>query len=60
MLYLVEYPEYQRRMREEIFKSIGSRTPSFVNICDTPLVEAFLWEVQRLRPIAPLALPRLI
>ena len=38
---------------------VGNSTPKLSDMSKTPLVESFLLEVQRLRPIAPLALPRL-
>lgn len=57
-LYLVKYPEYQEKIRDEIVNIIGSRSPSYQDKQQMPFTMAFIHEVLRIRPPVPLNLLR--
>ena len=65
MFFVAYYPEVQETLREEILTRLGTTADADAVVVvledmeRTPFTEAFLLEVQRLRPIAPLCLPRL-
>ncbi|XP_041470886.1 cytochrome P450 2U1-like [Lytechinus variegatus] len=59
LLYLIAYPELQRKIRADILRVIGpSRNPTIKDRDELPLVEATCMEVLRLRPPAPMGGPR--
>nr|QOV04251.1 cytochrome P450 392E7 [Tetranychus urticae] len=59
MLYLVKYPEYQVKLREEIKQTIGlNRQPENVDRQQMPLTMAFIYETLRFSSIVPLNLLR--
>ncbi|KAF9468287.1 cytochrome P450 [Collybia nuda] len=58
LLCLVAYPEEQRKCQEEIDRVIGSsRSPVVTDYASLPYVQAFVREVHRFRPVAPLGMP---
>ncbi|KAK7040214.1 hypothetical protein VNI00_010020 [Paramarasmius palmivorus] len=58
VLFLIASPEIQRKAYEEVMRVVGiQRTPVLEDYKDLPYLDAVLKEVQRLRPVAPLAVP---
>lgn len=58
VLACVLYPDAVRRAQQEIDDVVGAdRLPSFDDIPNLPYVNAFLMEVMRWRPLAPLGIP---
>ncbi|XP_015783165.1 cytochrome P450 2J2-like [Tetranychus urticae] len=59
MIYLVKYPEYQERIRDEIKQTIGlNRQPENVDRKEMPFTMAFLYESLRFNSLVPLNLLR--
>uniref|UniRef100_T1KYC9 Cytochrome P450 n=1 Tax=Tetranychus urticae TaxID=32264 RepID=T1KYC9_TETUR len=59
MLYLVKYPEYQIKIRDEIKQTIGlNRQPENVDRQQMPFTMAFIYESLRFSSIVPLNLLR--
>jgi cytochrome P450 len=53
------FPEVQTRMREEIYRVVGTdRLPSFVDRERLPYINAAIKEVYRWHPNTPLGVPR--
>lgn len=58
MLYMLKYPEVQKKCRDEVMKVIGDgRFPSSKDKVSLPYVMATIHEVQRLAAVAPVATP---
>uniref|UniRef100_T1JZT0 Cytochrome P450 n=1 Tax=Tetranychus urticae TaxID=32264 RepID=T1JZT0_TETUR len=59
MLYLITYPEYQQKIREEIKQTIGfERQPDYEDRTSMPFTMAFIYETLRIATITPLNLHR--
>ncbi|XP_074602388.1 cytochrome P450 2F2-like [Brevipalpus obovatus] len=58
ILFLVKYPHYQSRIREEISRVIGSRRPSYEDRLLMPFTLAFIYETLRYRTNVPVNLAR--
>ena len=57
-LFLAEYPEYQKKIREEVEDALGSDdVPTLEHRPQCNLLQAFVFEVMRFRPIVPLGVP---
>ncbi|XP_015795766.1 cytochrome P450 2J6-like isoform X1 [Tetranychus urticae] len=55
MLYLITYPEYQQKIRDEIKQTIGSeRQPDYADRNSLPFTMAFIYESLRMATIVPL------
>ncbi|KAH3882342.1 hypothetical protein DPMN_006277 [Dreissena polymorpha] len=57
ILYLQEYPEVQRKCREEIHEKFGDRALTWSDRGTLPYTEATLLEIQRLGNIAEMSVP---
>jgi len=58
VLMLVAFPEVQRKAQEEVDRVIGSeRSPTLEDWENLPYLQAFNKEINRFRPIAPMAIP---
>ena len=58
ILFMAKYPHHQKALREEVDSVIGdSECPSHEHRGDCHFVQAFISEVMRIRPIAPLNVP---
>ena len=58
ILYLINYPEIQDRLRADITNTIGNdRLPRMSDIKHLPYVEAFILETLRVASVAPLGVP---
>jgi len=57
ILYMIEYPDCQRRCQEEIAEQLGNKPISWADRGKLPFVEATLLEIQRMANIAELSLP---
>ncbi len=58
ILYMMGYPEIQRKIQKEIDDAVGrDRLPNFSDKDQMPYTEATIMEVQRIASITPLALP---
>ena len=58
ILYMMGYPEIQRKIQQEIDNAVGrDRLPNFLDKDQMPYTEATIMEVQRIASIAPLGLP---
>lgn len=58
LLFMVKYPDYQSRIRNEIRSAVGSRKISYEDQSLVPLLQAFIYESLRAANILPIALPR--
>nr|QEG47554.1 cytochrome P450 [Tetranychus cinnabarinus] len=59
MLYLITYPEYQRKIRDEIKQTIGfERQPDYEDRNSMPFTMAFIYESLRISTITPLNVHR--
>lgn len=56
-LYLIKYPDVQKKVQAEIDKVIGERYPKFSDRNDMPYVQAVISEMQRHANITPFAVP---
>lgn len=54
MLYMLKYPDVQKRCRDQILEVIGDRIPVVKDTDNLPYVMATLYEVQRIATIAPM------
>ncbi|CAH1776421.1 unnamed protein product [Owenia fusiformis] len=58
VLYMIQYPDIQTRVREEILENIGAdQMPCMKHKSILPYTEATIAEVQRLGNVAPLSVP---
>ena len=58
LLFFAEYPEYQRKIRQEVEDALGSDdVPTLEHRPQCNLLQAFIFEVMRIRPIIPLGVP---
>jgi len=58
MLFMAKYPNIQRKVQAELDDKIGrSRLPCWDDRANTPYVEAFLHEIQRIGDIVPNGVP---
>ena len=59
VLYLMEYPEAQTKIQQEIDRVVGrNRFPRLADRPNMPFIEATIMELQRISPITPLPLAR--
>ncbi|XP_060773504.1 cytochrome P450 2J2-like [Neoarius graeffei] len=60
LLFMMKYPEIQKKVQAEIDKAIGrSRQASMADKPNMPYTEAVIHEIQRMGNIAPLGLPKM-
>ncbi|XP_035692382.1 cytochrome P450 2J2-like [Branchiostoma floridae] len=57
LLYLARHLEVQRKVQDEIDREFGASPPTLSQRGKLPYTEATILEIQRIRPIAPLAVP---
>ncbi|XP_028983043.1 steroid 17-alpha-hydroxylase/17,20 lyase [Betta splendens] len=58
VIYLIHYPQVQRRIQEELDSKVGAdRSPQLSDRGRLPYLEATIREVLRIRPVAPLLIP---
>jgi len=57
ILFIANYPEVQKRLRQEIDDMIGDRTPTQDDLNYCHYTYAVISETQRFRTVGPLALP---
>ncbi|XP_067393061.1 steroid 17-alpha-hydroxylase/17,20 lyase [Emydura macquarii macquarii] len=58
VLFLLHYPEVQRKIQEELDQKIGfARHPQLSDRQQLPYLEATIREVLRIRPVSPLLIP---
>ncbi|KAI9552865.1 hypothetical protein GHT06_020749 [Daphnia sinensis] len=57
LLYLIHYPQVQRKMQEELDQVCGTALPSLALRASLPYTDAVLMEVQRMNTIAPVTAP---
>lgn len=55
--YLINYPEIQKRVHEEIDRVVGDKRPTLKDRADLPFSEAVIHEVQRLANVVALCVP---
>ncbi|KAF4621791.1 hypothetical protein D9613_012201 [Agrocybe pediades] len=61
MLAMAIYPETIRKAHEELDRVVGrERAPSFSDLEDLPYIQAMVKEILRWKPVAPIAMPRMI
>lgn len=60
ILYLINFPNIQRRLRADIINAVGDRLPRMNDIKELPYVEAFILEILRVANVAPLGVPRAV
>ncbi|XP_066271771.1 cytochrome P450 2J4-like [Branchiostoma lanceolatum] len=59
LLYMVLYPEVQQKVQQEIDSVVGRDTVlSIIHRSQLPYTEAVITEIMRIKPVAPLGLPR--
>ncbi|XP_062411729.1 cytochrome P450 2J2-like [Sardina pilchardus] len=60
LLYMINYPEIQRKVQEELDRVVGSsRQPSTADRENLPYTNAVIHEIQRFSNIIPINLPRI-
>ncbi|XP_072030800.1 cytochrome P450 2J4-like [Amphiura filiformis] len=58
LMYLMEYPDIQKKVQEDIDSVVGrNRRPKLTDRDDLPYVDAILLEAFRIRPPVPLSIP---
>nr|XP_011435294.1 cytochrome P450 2C50 isoform X1 [Crassostrea gigas] len=57
LLFLIHFPDWQKKLRDNIDAVIGQSQPKMEHKEQLPLVEAFILEVQRHANLVPLAIP---
>eukprot|EP00058_Branchiostoma_floridae_P019828 XP_002605318.1 hypothetical protein BRAFLDRAFT_89039 [Branchiostoma floridae] len=57
LLYMVLYPDVQKKVQSELDAVVGGAQPALSHRAQLPYTEATLMEVQRMRAVAPLGLP---
>nr|XP_002738775.1 PREDICTED: cytochrome P450 2U1-like [Saccoglossus kowalevskii] len=57
LLYMITYPDIQRRVQKELFDVLGDRLPTIDDKPKLPYVEATILEVQRSACVVPLTVP---
>lgn len=56
IIYMLKYPDHQKRMREEINNAIGRREADYQDASHMPFTQAFIYEVLQLRTVIPVNL----
>ncbi|XP_018114301.1 cytochrome P450 2D15-like [Xenopus laevis] len=60
LLYMLLYPEVQRKVQEEIDQVIGrNRKPAMLDVLNMPYTNAVIHEIQRCGAVLPLTLPHM-
>ncbi|EFX83937.1 hypothetical protein DAPPUDRAFT_194538 [Daphnia pulex] len=59
VLYMINYPTIQQKIREEIENVCGDSLPSLAHRASLPFTDAFITEVMRMSSVAPLGIPHL-
>ncbi|OCT83136.1 cytochrome P450 2D19 [Xenopus laevis] len=60
LLYMLQYPDVQRKAQEEIDQVIGrSRKPTMADVLQMPYMNAVIHEIQRCADIVPLSVPHM-
>ncbi|XP_002738774.1 cytochrome P450 2U1-like [Saccoglossus kowalevskii] len=57
LLYMITYPNIQKRIQKELFDVLGDRLPTIDDKPKLPFVEATIMEVQRSASVLPLTMP---
>ena len=61
LLYLINYPDIQKKLRADIISTIGkNQLPRMSDLKQLPYVEAFILEVIRIANVAPLGVPHAV
>lgn len=54
VLFMIKYPEVQRRVQTEIEQVLGDKRPSVFDRSKLPYTEATMWEVLRIANVLPI------